>query len=183
MSNDVKALLQDKDIVIITETQFNIRSKCPEDFFLVGRSTFNPDTCKPRGGVAVYKKCASPLQMKVLSSNFTDCVILEICSSNVILVALYIPPSNSLYFEDCYFENLGLILNHFLESHSVYLLGDLNSRVGDLDGLNGNKYIQNPDVFINRNGRELKKILNAYPDLMVVNGLLYKYRKFDSKYT
>jgi len=38
MLNDVKNLFARRDIVVITETHFNIRSKCPENFLLVVRS-------------------------------------------------------------------------------------------------------------------------------------------------
>ena len=38
-SVDVNNIIQDNDILAISETHFNIRSKCPSGFFLIGRST------------------------------------------------------------------------------------------------------------------------------------------------
>ena len=38
MMNQIKNLFETKDIVVIVETHFNIRCKCPEDFLLVARS-------------------------------------------------------------------------------------------------------------------------------------------------
>ena len=59
---DVNNLLNNKDIDILSETHFNIRTKCPDGFFIVGRS--KPlRSIKPRGGVVVFKKF--PIQFKI----------------------------------------------------------------------------------------------------------------------
>ena len=38
LSNDVYKLLDEKEVIIIIETHFGIRSKCPQNFSLVARS-------------------------------------------------------------------------------------------------------------------------------------------------
>ena len=44
-----------RELLIICETHFGIRHKCPENFVLIGKS--KPHYVKKlRGGVAIYKK-------------------------------------------------------------------------------------------------------------------------------
>ena len=67
MAKDVRELFQNKDLVIIMETQFNVKTKCPDGVFVVARSRFvdsknfknlktkqqlNENRRKPSGGVA-----------------------------------------------------------------------------------------------------------------------------------
>ena len=68
-------------------------------------------------------------------------------------------------------------------THSVIILGDLNARVGNLDGINNKSYNINPDTTINQNGKELKKILNDFNNVTVINGLQYDGRSFVSNFT
>ena len=50
---DVKKIFQSYDIIIISETHFGVRLRCPEDFICIDRS--EPIASKqPRGGVAVH---------------------------------------------------------------------------------------------------------------------------------
>ena len=126
---EVQALLDGNDIIVITETHLNILSRCPEDFILIARS--NPiESLTPRGGVAIYKKIDSELDIVVISKNdFKDCIVFRIIPIEVICVALYIPPSNTKYFSNEYMENLQLFLSNF-KSTPTCLVGDLNSRFG-----------------------------------------------------
>ena len=123
LSENVKNILSKNDIVILSETHFNIRTKCPEGFYVVGRSKA-ADSPKPRGGVVVYKNKSSSLKLNVIIDSLKDCVIFEICNTPIIIVALYIPPSNSLYFEDSYFNNVTLVMNHF-KDRQVFIMGDI----------------------------------------------------------
>ena len=100
MSEVTTDVIQNSDILVITETHFNVRTKCPTNFVLLDRSP-PTESKKPRGGVAIYKKIHCALQITTLLK-LPDCIICEIKNTNIILIALYIPPSNSPFFnEDC----------------------------------------------------------------------------------
>ena len=47
---------------------------------------------KPRGGVAVYKNVYSKIEIKSMKLNLMDCVMVEIINSNIVVIAMYIPP-------------------------------------------------------------------------------------------
>ena len=54
-NSDVQLIFADYDILVIMETHFKVRHKCPLDFYLAGRSV-NMCTTTGRRGVAVYVK-------------------------------------------------------------------------------------------------------------------------------
>ena len=63
--------------------------------------------------------------------------------------AVYIPPSNSNYFDDISFDNLETIYQKF-KYNRLFIMGDLNSRVGTLQTNNTiYKYADNPDHVTN----------------------------------
>ena len=180
LSENVKNILIQYDIVVLSETHFNIRMKCPEGFYIVGRSKA-AETKKPRGGVAVFKSKSSNIKLNIISDTFKDCVIFEICNTTIVVIAIYIPPNNSTYFDDTYFNNLDLMMNHFKDRH-VFVMGDINSRVGtpihkQLE------YNTNPDTIINANGRTLLKMLERYNQWNIINGVVYDNRSFETKHT
>ena len=111
MTNKIKDLLGDKDMLVILETHFNIRSKCPDGFTLIARS-MTIDSKKDRGGVAIYKKNACNIDFVVLHKNFPDCVVCEIKYTGIVIIALYIPPSNSTYYKDNYFDTLNILIGN-----------------------------------------------------------------------
>ena len=153
--------------------------KCPDGFYFVGRSKAS-DSAKGRGGIAVYKNTSSSLKLNVILDDLIDCVVFEVCNSPIVIIALYIPPYNSTYFNDTYFNNLLLFMNHFKDRH-VYVMGDLNSRTGTPNGQL--EYNENPDTIINTHGRTLMKILEDNQGWNIVNGAKYNYRTYDSNFT
>ena len=52
---DIKKLFAIYDVIIIVETHFRTRLKCPEDFICIGRSD-HVLSKRPRGGVVVFKR-------------------------------------------------------------------------------------------------------------------------------
>ena len=52
---EIQKMFEEYDVVVVTETHFSDRIKCPDDFMLIGRSK-KIASKKPRGGVAIYKK-------------------------------------------------------------------------------------------------------------------------------
>ena len=101
------------DVIAITETHFNIRIKCPNDYHFIGKSK-NVSKNKPRGGVAVYQKKDSIFVLDVISEDYPDCVILQVRNTNIILITLYLPPIDSKFYDTSYFDSL--ILFYFWRS-------------------------------------------------------------------
>lgn len=179
--NNVCQLIKNYDIVIIIETKFNIRSKSPPGYYLVGRSI--PISSKvPRGGVAIYCNEKAHFQLEILNDKMKDSVIFRIENSNTLFVATYIPPINSDYFCLEYFQNLNLILENF-PCNNLFIIGDLNSRIGTpISSQNDISYISNPDEIINSHGRELLNIIQLR-NLFVINGLHNEKLQCDSNFT
>ena len=119
----------------------------------------------------------------MLYDGLRDCVIFGIKDTDFIFAAVYIPPSNSIYFDNICFENLNLIYNKF-KSYRLYIMGDLNSRVGKVESNNPKyKYVDNPDTVINENGRKLLAWLYNHNDMFLLNGLCVDGVVCDSKFT
>ena len=38
LATELKSLFENKDILIVSETHFNVRTKCPDNFILIARS-------------------------------------------------------------------------------------------------------------------------------------------------
>ena len=109
----------------------------------------------PRGGVAVYKNAEFNFTVDVLCDSLRDCVIVEVKNSYLVIAAQYIPPSNSVYYDDIYMENLSLIHEKYKSSH-LLITGDLNTRVGMMDYNNPLfSHNINPDTIINTSGSKL----------------------------
>ena len=92
---DVTNLFKNEDIVIICETHFGIRTKCPECFILIGRSNVIKSK-KPRGDVAVYKNKHHDAELDVISVDFRDWILFKIRLADLLVAAVYIPPRNTL---------------------------------------------------------------------------------------
>ena len=92
--NDATELFVKFDIVIIGESHSKIRIKCPIEKSKTKLSK------KGRGGVAVYRKFQSRVKLIMISDDFPDAVLFEIEGSNIIIAAIYITPSNNIYFND-----------------------------------------------------------------------------------
>ena len=90
-------------------------------------------------------------------------------------------PSNSMYFEDSYFNNVTLVMNHF-KDRQVFIMGDMNSRTGTPKH-EQLQYVTNPDISINAHGRKLLTILDDNKRWCVVNGAKYNNRTYESKFT
>ena len=180
MSAITNEVFQASDILIINETHFNKRTKCPSNYILV-ESSPPKESKRPRGGVAIYKRVHCSLQFNTIL-NLPDCTVCEIIDTNILLIAMYIPPSTSPFYKDEYFENLKSIIQYFSQHKTIYVMGDLNSRYGDMN-TRELLYKPNPDPTINTNGQKLRKLLAETPSLAILNGLIHENRTFDSNYT
>ena len=104
VSNEhILSFLKEMDVLVIIERQFNIRVKCPTGFSLVGRSSkIHSIAGNGIHGVAVFKNNNGDFQLDTVTVELIDSVIFRVRDSDVILTAMYIPPSNSHYFSVSY---------------------------------------------------------------------------------
>ena len=165
---------------MLSETHLGVRAKCPQGFELIGRSK-QVSSKIPRGGVAIYKSLSSSLAVELVYDGFRDCVVCQVRDTSVIIVALYIPPINSVYFDDSYFMNLDIIYRKFY-NHQVIITGDLNCRIGTPTYDVEHNYTNNPDGITNANGEKLLRWLEG-KNVLIVNGLSWKGKVHDSRYT
>ena len=180
MSMITNEVIQVADVLIISETHFNKRTKCPNNYVLVENSP-PTESKRPRGGVAIYKRIHCSLQFTTIL-NLPDCIVCETNDTNILIIAIYIPPSTSPFYKDDYFENLKAIVLHFMQHKIIYIMGDLNSRHGDMNSQHL-QYKPNPDPTINSNGQKLRQLLAETPCLKILNGLIHQNKTFDSQYT
>ena len=68
-NENILSILLKFDLVIINETHFGVRSKCPENFTLIGRSK-KVISKLPRGGVAIYRSPSCPLDIELIYDGF-----------------------------------------------------------------------------------------------------------------
>ena len=182
LDEEVQTFLKIFDIVLINETHFNERVKVPDGFIFEGRSK-KIESKIPRGGVALYRNTECEVQITILCDSMRDCVVFEIKNSDMVIAAQYIPPSNSVYYNDMYMENLKLIHEKFRKKRLI-MLGDWNSRIGDVYYADpGITHYTNPDNTINSSGRQLLKWIEQNQDMLLLNGLRYENKNFDSTYT
>ena len=161
---------------------FNVRTKCPDGFYLIGRSE-PVKSLKPRGGVAFYMRIGTNIDLRVKNVMLPDCLLIEVLHCNVIFVCMYIPPTNSEFYKDEYFDNLQFIIDLFNKSHCLVIMGDLNSRVANLFPARGFHFKDNPDNKVNSNGQQLIKVVQHHENVSLINGLIHHDKVFDSKLT
>ena len=89
--------------IIINEIHFSKRIKCPEGFVFVARS-LKVVSKIPSIGIAIFKNITCHLQIDMVYNGLRDCVICHIKNSDIIIAAVYIPLSNSKYFDNIFFE-------------------------------------------------------------------------------
>lgn len=105
----------------------------------------------------------------------------RIRNTKIVLAVMYIPPDNSNFYDDIYFDNLQMILDYFHDDH-LLVMGDLNTTFGDIHH-EKLTYSMNPDGFINKHGRRLNDILQSNPNYFILNGLQTGNKYLESNFT
>ena len=179
-NEEVQILFSKYDVLIIMETHFKVRHRCPEEFEMVGKSV---PICEKtgRGGVAVYARKILKLSFHVYHDICPEALVMKLCNTNVVIIAPYVVPDNSKFKVDKIFSIINFIIQNFPRDH-VYMMGDMNARCATPDNTHTHQYIRNPDNVINSNGRKLMSLC-AESDLVIVNGLKYRDRQFDTNFT
>ena len=85
----------------------------------------------PRGGICLLVKEEVKMFIKHVKLLMTDFIQVTLTNNNV-LEFLYIPPVDSVYYDEQYIE---LLCSVFVEAKDTPLIamGDLNARMGDLN--------------------------------------------------
>ena len=173
------------NVIFISETHLTKGQKFVIDGYTPFHNSLSkPTDKKPRGGVSYF------IHNEVMK--FVNKVYLEYESHILILLkgghrifGSYVPPSDSPYYGDKYFNYLSSFLISSDSTFSVIGGGDLNSRVGKVNHLpliNGPYYRKNPDETVNSHGKILKKICKAY-NFYITNNLTICENDFDGNST
>ena len=121
------------------------------------------------------------MSVELVYDGLRDCIVCQVRDTPIIIIALYIPPSNSVYYEESYFMNLDMVYNKF-QNYQMIVTGDLNCRVGTPHYNTNLNYDENPDSTKNPNGEKLLRWLEG-KNLVIINGLIWKNTSHDSKHT
>ena len=161
------------DIICLTETH-TVRSG-PINFPKFKCYEFPDFSCNfehPRGGICLLVKNEIKDFIKHVNLLMTDFIQITF-TSNSKLVNLYIPPIGSAYYDEQYIELLcSILIEADRTSTPIVLMGDLNTRMGELNDINENYvYNPNPDTTINENGKHIKEILFNTTSALPLNNL------------
>ena len=138
----------------------------------------------PRGGICVLVKLDKMYLIKSVKLLMTD--FMETTFANGLkMVNLYIPPVDSVYYDEQYVQ---LLCSEFWDSDNdespMIAMGDTNTRLGDLTEINKNyNYNQNPDKMMNENGKYLRRILCNATTAIPVNHMVKEGKVFDGGFT
>ncbi len=178
----IKIALSEYDILFIHETHCTLEMEFHIDNF---KAFNNPCTLssseRPRGGCIMFVKNHLMKYVTCVDKNFNDSIIVYIMK-NTVICGFYIPPDTSKYF-DCQMELLEtLSVYDKTDPRKILICGDLNSRIGVVDSLNGEVYQPNPDVAMNQHGRRLLNICESN-NLVPLNMLIKNQKKFRGGFT
>ena len=101
------------------------------------------------------------------------------------LIHLYIPPVDSVYYDEQYVQLLcSVFWNADNRESPLVAMGDTNTRLGDLSTIQENyNYDLNPDVNVNENGKHVREMLFNTTTAMPVNHMITENEKFDGGFT
>lgn len=168
------------DIMIVMETHFKTRYKDVDGFELVCRSA---SSSAGRGGVALYLNSLCDLKLHILDNDHCDSVCVEILQYDIILLAPYITPSNSKYYNNSLFQYIKFVADFYKEKN-VFIIGDLNCRINIPTNIDPLKlyYKPNPDPVTNENGKRMIDLCEKNK-LIAINGLVSDKVNCDTDFT
>ena len=121
------------------------------------------------------------VNVDVISTDFNDIVVFDIRGSDCTVAAIYLPPIESKFYSNDYFDTLDLICETFAHKKQFYLVGDFNSRIGTPMS-SSMQYQPNPDTGTNNHGKHLLDIIQKH-NLHVINGSTCDHLTCDSAFT
>ena len=178
-------LAKNFDIVFLSETHMTKGQAFKiHNFKCINHPFSDAMVKKPRGGMTCMVKHKYMQYVTRIDRDTPDNINVRFHGGHTIFGS-YIPPVDSLYYNDICFTH---IPNTFRSSEKGCVViggGDLNSRVGNVTQklpLLGAKYRPNVDATINSHGRLLRKICNSY-ECYILNNLNVGNVHCDGDYT
>ena len=195
-TSDFRKNISDMDIIILQETwrKTDEVTLCPPGYCEIFLSSIKHEKItrgRDSGGIIIWHKQEIDKYIQTIKKEeshiwFKINKHLTQTTKDVFLCALYIPPSESPYYNEDIFESLHSQINHFQAQGSVLICGDLNARTGSLPDYtteNGNNHIfgqsfpqnivnfprNNTDDQVNKNGKLLMELCRSL-GLYLVNG-------------
>ena len=177
----IKFALSKYDILFIHETHCTLEMEFHMDNF---KAFNNPCTLssseRPRGGCVMFVKNHLIKHVTCVDKNFNDSIILYMM--NTVICGFYIPPDTSKYFDTQMDLLETLSVYDKTDPRKILICGDLNSRIGVVNSLNGEVYQPNPDATLNQHGRRLLTICESN-NLVPLNMLIKNQTRFRSGFT
>ena len=179
----LQSFLENFDIVCLSETHSTTLKTVNFPRFKVYE--YPDKNCNyeyPRGGICLLVKEEVKMFIKHVKLLMTDFIQVTLTNNNV-LEFLYIPPVDSVYYDEQYIE---LLCSVFVEAKDTPLIamGDLNARMGDLNIVKSEYiYDKNVDKTVNDNGKHLSQLLFNTSSALPVNHLKYGEMTFDGGFT
>ena len=184
-SNILQTFIQKYDVICLTETHSIRRGLLKfKNFKAHEYPDVNCNYEHPRGGICLLIKQDKLHYVKSVKLLMTD-FIETTFTNNFKLVSLYIPPVDSVYYDEQYIQ---LLCSEFMDSDEKKLpmmaMGDTNTRLGDLNSIQQqHRYTDNPDQVINENGKHFREMLFNTTSALPVNHLINETSKFDGGFT
>ena len=155
-----------------------------EDFKCITHPFSDVLGSKPRGGMMCLIKLDCLQYVTDVNLETEENIVITFHGGHKVFSS-YIPPSDSIYYNDICFTSIPNVFQNNGGSRVVIGGGDFNSRVGNVSQslpLLAAKYRDNVDKIINAHGKMLKKICSSYK-CYILNNLTIGERKFDGDFT
>ena len=129
-----------------------------------------------RGGLCLFVRNSLARFVKNLTFDGDDAIWIEFAHiRDIVFGGIYIPPSDSSYFDEALFANLQEKIRTLFNRKQVVIGGDMNSRIGHYQSLSlhdsvNTKYYPSDDLSTNRSGRLLRCVC-ADNSLLILNNL------------
>ena len=170
----VQNFLNTFDIVFLTETHATQRKSIKSNIFDVYEyPDLNCNIEHPRGGSCMLiKKLLQKYIFSVIKVK-TDWIQIDLANGDQ-LHSIYIPPSDSPYFDQLTIPTLGtLFVECDRKKTPLIVMGDINSRFGQLsDIIHTEKYEVNPDKGKNANANEIIENVIKTSSCLPINHLV-----------
>ena len=181
-----KNFMEAYDIIFLTETHCNCTSMPAIPGFKVSGDPKFPQISS-HGGIVAYIRCDIFEHIQQIRFGKCSMSIRFNFAHNLVLMAVYIYPYDSINFDDNDFTILSSEISYWLEQGLTPIIaGDLNARMGSLNTATfkalGWRYEDNKDAVINQHGRILRTICELLK-ISPINHSKFYNKVFDGGFT
>ena len=182
---DSSWLYKNIDVCFLSETHMTVGQKFNvNNFKCVNHPFSDVFSKKPRGGITCMIKLDIVQYITEINRDTPDHIVVDFHGGHKIFSS-YIPPSDSLYYNDTCFTGIPNAFLHNDDSRVILGGGDFNCRVGDINQkipILGASYRPNVDAEVNVHGKMLRNICRSY-NCYVLNNLSINNLQFDGDFT